>query len=177
MIADGDSSCYRKILDSHPYKNCMVEKIECRKHLLRNYCNKLREVLNKKSVPVALQNIVAGKILKARTAVVKAVSHRKEEDTGELEKMSHLKQDILNSVSHVFGEHKNCAKFQYFCTKVSPDASNYIEDFRTFGLEDRIIMAAVKCLSNRARSLLEDVDTNTVEQLNAVIARYAGEKE
>lgn len=35
MIADGDSSCYKKILASRPYDNCVVQKIECSNHLLR----------------------------------------------------------------------------------------------------------------------------------------------
>lgn len=44
MIADGDSSCYKKILERNPYKNLKVQKIECRNHLLRNYINKMREL-------------------------------------------------------------------------------------------------------------------------------------
>lgn len=36
LIADGDSSVYKKILDARPYKNITVEKVECRNHLLRN---------------------------------------------------------------------------------------------------------------------------------------------
>lgn len=46
MVADGDSSCYKKILESNPYKNYNVQvaKIECRNHLLRNYINKLTDV-------------------------------------------------------------------------------------------------------------------------------------
>lgn len=36
LIADEDSNIYKKILDSRPYKNITVQKIECRNHLLRN---------------------------------------------------------------------------------------------------------------------------------------------
>jgi hypothetical protein len=35
LVADGDSSTYKKILDAQPYHK-PVEKIECRNHLLRN---------------------------------------------------------------------------------------------------------------------------------------------
>jgi len=31
LIADGDSSVYKKILESRPYKNFTVEKVECKK--------------------------------------------------------------------------------------------------------------------------------------------------
>lgn len=48
LIADGDSSVYKKILEAKPYKNLTVQKIECRNHLLRNFCNKLRDITTKK---------------------------------------------------------------------------------------------------------------------------------
>lgn len=48
LIADGDSSVYKKILDARPYKNLTVEKIECRNHLLRNFCKKIRDLCTKK---------------------------------------------------------------------------------------------------------------------------------
>lgn len=44
MIVDGDSSTYKKLLESRPYNNITVEKVECRNHLLRNYTNKLKAV-------------------------------------------------------------------------------------------------------------------------------------
>ncbi|KAE9522087.1 hypothetical protein AGLY_017506 [Aphis glycines] len=49
LIADGDSSVYQKILESRPYKNITVEKVECRNHLLRNLCNKLKGISTKRS--------------------------------------------------------------------------------------------------------------------------------
>ena len=39
FVADGDSSTYKKNLDSRPYGDLIVEKIECKNQLLRNYCN------------------------------------------------------------------------------------------------------------------------------------------
>lgn len=46
MVADGDSSCYKKILERDPYAthNVVVQKIECKNHLLRNYIRKLKSV-------------------------------------------------------------------------------------------------------------------------------------
>lgn len=47
IIADGDSSTYSKILAADPYPGLtVVGKIECRNHLLRNMCNKLRALGN-----------------------------------------------------------------------------------------------------------------------------------
>lgn len=41
LIADGDSATYTKILTRNPYPHCVVQKIECRNHVMRNLCNKL----------------------------------------------------------------------------------------------------------------------------------------
>lgn len=49
LIADGDSSVSQKILESRPYKNITVEKVECGNHLLRNLCNKLKDLSTKRS--------------------------------------------------------------------------------------------------------------------------------
>lgn len=48
FIADGDSNVYKRILDSRPYKNLTIQKVECRNHLLRNLCKKLRDMCTKK---------------------------------------------------------------------------------------------------------------------------------
>lgn len=47
LIADGDSSVYKKILDAKPYQHRHIEKIECKNHLLRNFRNKLEEEVAK----------------------------------------------------------------------------------------------------------------------------------
>lgn len=47
MVGDGDSSVYRRLLQIKPYGNKLVEKVECRNHLLRNFSSKLREISSK----------------------------------------------------------------------------------------------------------------------------------
>jgi hypothetical protein len=37
LIADGDSSVYKKILEARPYKNRTVEKIECKKSFIEKF--------------------------------------------------------------------------------------------------------------------------------------------
>ncbi|KAK5648190.1 hypothetical protein RI129_003082 [Pyrocoelia pectoralis] len=94
MIADGDSSCFKKILDSRPYETCVVQKIECTNHLLRNYSSKLREISQTKGVPGAVRNVIANNILRCRSAITKAVQHRKVEDCTNEEKIINLKKDV-----------------------------------------------------------------------------------
>lgn len=46
LIADGGASTYAKIFIANPYQsqNLTVEKIECRNHILQNFCKKLRNL-------------------------------------------------------------------------------------------------------------------------------------
>lgn len=70
MIADGDSSTYKKILDARPYNKLTVEKVECRNHLLRNYCNKLKALTKDTTFSLALRKLLEGRIMRLRTAIV-----------------------------------------------------------------------------------------------------------
>ena len=64
LVADGDSNVYKRILDARPYSNITVQKIECRNHLLRNFCNNLKEVQkNKKYGPYSRRKELGSKIL------------------------------------------------------------------------------------------------------------------
>jgi hypothetical protein len=46
MIGDGDNSVYRKLKEVKPYDKQLVEKVECRNHLLRNFSSKLRKLMS-----------------------------------------------------------------------------------------------------------------------------------
>lgn len=70
MIADGDSSTYKKILEARPYQNLTVEKIECRNHLLRNYCNKLKALTKESGYPMEYRKLLDGRIMRLRTAII-----------------------------------------------------------------------------------------------------------
>ena len=99
MIGDGDSNVYKKILHARPCRNTIVEKIQCKNHLLRNFCNKLKDIaLNTKLGPIKLRKIGGNNVPRLRNAIVKVVEHRKEE--GALK----LCSDIMNSPMHVFGD-------------------------------------------------------------------------
>ncbi|CAH1113585.1 unnamed protein product [Psylliodes chrysocephalus] len=61
LIADRDSNCYQKILDTHPYNNIVVKKIECKNHLLRNYSRKLRDLTKVESVNAIITKFIGSK--------------------------------------------------------------------------------------------------------------------
>jgi len=169
LIADGDSSVYKKILEARPYKNLTVHKVECRNHLLRNFCNKLRDITTKKQAgQLAHRKLLSHNILRMRKGIVKAIEYRKKENS-----VSGLRNDILNVVNHVFGNHNSCSK--YFCNKT--DDINYMEKIvSTDGLFIDSVMQPVRYLARHTSSLILNVDSNIVESFNAIIAKVIGGK-
>lgn len=47
LVGDGDSSVHKKLIESRPYGPTLVQKVECKNHLLRNFCAKVRAVCGK----------------------------------------------------------------------------------------------------------------------------------
>jgi len=126
-IADGDSSVYKKIIQANPYSNIFIEKIECRNHLLRNLATKIKDIAKTKGRLGKLRNVIENRILRIRTAMTKAVQYRLEEQSSMQEKIVSLKIDLNNVISHVFGEHNECAKIGYFCDgSQKENEENYI---------------------------------------------------
>lgn len=170
LIADGDSSVYKQILDARPYKNLTVEKVECRNHLLRNFCKKLREMTVKKQAgKLEHRKLLQRNILRLRKGIISAIRYRKENNHTE----KYLKNDILNAVDHVLGQHNMCAS--YFCNKVND--INYSEKIKsTDPIFYSTIMQHIRYLARHSRSLLQNVDSNVVESLNGIIAKLIGGK-
>lgn len=165
LIADGDSSVYKQILDSRPYKHLTVEKVECRNHLLRNLCKKLREMTIKKEAgKLEHRQLLGRNILRIRKGIVKAVKYRINNNHS----VKCLQNDIINSVDHVFGEHSKCDS--YFCDK--PNEVNYVEKIKSVDFNFySTIVKHIRYLARHSSSLLQDVDSNVVESLNGIIAK------
>ena len=174
FIGDGDSNFYKKILDSRPYTNMSIEKIECKNHLLRNACNKLKDLArNSQFKHVTLRKIVGDKIMRVRTAVCMAVKFRKgESGLTENEKIRNLRKDILNIPNHVYGHHNECSA--YFCKR-----QKFEKDFTTMLKNSGLfckIMEVMHRLADNAKSLLFDMSSNAVESFNSIIAKFVGGK-
>lgn len=177
ILADGDSNVYCKLLESRPYSNLTVDKIECTNHLLRNYCTKMREiVVDKNAGPIQLRKAVGSNILRMRTAVSKAAQHRKQQsDTQFSEKVQLLKKDLLNSVSHIYGEHLKCKELKYFCNGSKDGDKNLIPQMKESGIYQKM-MRHVSYLTDHARSLLLNQNNNPVEHFNSIVAKFIGGK-
>jgi len=55
----------------------LVEKIECRNHIIRNYCQKLQSFTKKTEYPCYLRKYITRNILRFRTAITRAIKYRK----------------------------------------------------------------------------------------------------
>ncbi|XP_050065594.1 uncharacterized protein LOC126554578 [Aphis gossypii] len=174
LIGDGDSSVTKRLCEILPYgPNFLVEKIECRNHLLRNYIQKLTAMAKKTNYPIDLRKFVLNNLMRFRTAVVKAIRYRKNETTSINTKITGLSKDLLNSPYHVLGQHSKCDT--YFCNK-----KNLNEDIWVKHAEMSGMMIEMNNIVNRlvinSSSLMVDVDNNICEQFNSLINKYIGGK-
>ncbi|GBM84422.1 hypothetical protein AVEN_102063-1, partial [Araneus ventricosus] len=174
VIGDGDSNVYKMILDARPYDDLLVEKIECKNHLLRNFCNKLQELArSSKHGHVGLRKRIANNVLKLRTGITKAILYRKMSKDALPLKITNLRSDILNCPFHYFGDHTRCD--EYFCKTKQDNSKNEVPVMKSSGLLYKML-EIFQVLSDCAKSLLCDVSTNRVENLNSLIAKFLGGK-
>ncbi|CAH2100195.1 unnamed protein product [Euphydryas editha] len=172
LIADGDSATYAKILARNPYQNHTVQKVECRNHVLRNMCNKLRAVAKDTKYALVHRKMLSeSKIMSIRKVVIASIKKYKLEKH-KTEAVAAFRNEIENSIQHAFGNHENCKN--YYCSKEKTQQSNMEIKNTTFWFR---IQTILQSLLSKSRSMLEDVDTNTVERFNSVIAKIVGERE
>ena len=178
VVGDGDSSVYKAVLDSNPYRKyrVKVEKVECTNHLLRNMCNKIVDVSRGRMVhSLARGNVksfrdIVKRSFKIRQHIVMLIKIRKN-DPSNSEDMKHLQRQILNSVHHVFGDHCNCKKYKVPCEE--KETKNWIPTLKSTGMYNSI-HRAVSDLSCHVRSLLLTTTNNYVESFNAIVAKMVG---
>jgi len=70
VLGDGDSSVLKKLLEIVPYgPHQLVEKTECRNHLLRNYSTKLSALTKNTKYPTYLRQLITKNIIKLCVAI------------------------------------------------------------------------------------------------------------
>lgn len=180
LIADGDSSVYRRICEKKPYgPNYLVIKVECKNHLLRNFCSRLRDLCLKrfsssgKLVSVELRNYLRENITKLRTSVDCAVKYWKQQNLSDAEKINQVRLDIDNAPRHVFGCHKKCNI--YFCKRQLVSESSILKRMQDCGMYSDIT-SCMNRLKFHAPSLIRYVTNNYAESFNSVVAKFVGGK-
>lgn len=175
LIADGDSNVYIKILESRPYDNLTVQKIECRNHLLRNYFNKLRDIAKDSKGGFLIENRkrLGGSLRRLHAAIEKSSAHWQKQEVSEEEKIKNLKQNLSNSPYHVFGSHSKCQ--EYFCDKQNSNSPDYVPDMKADGIFYKI-KEHLCSIEDNVESILHGSNNNPVEHFNAKICKKIGGK-
>ncbi|KAJ8879604.1 hypothetical protein PR048_020212 [Dryococelus australis] len=81
LIADGDSSVHRKLIDDMPYGTTrQVEKFECQNHIGQNYISKVRNLCsNTKLGSYELLSAPKDRIMIRRTTSISAIKYSKKQ--------------------------------------------------------------------------------------------------
>lgn len=58
----------------------LIEKIECRNHILRNYGQKIMNLTRKTEYPGFIRKFISKNVLRFRTAITKAIKYRNQID-------------------------------------------------------------------------------------------------
>ncbi|KAE9534064.1 hypothetical protein AGLY_008800 [Aphis glycines] len=168
LIGDGDSSVMKRLRIAKPYEpNCIVQKVECTNHLLRNYINRLRDLTSKRKnskdepIPGYLRKIIQTRLLRLRYVVTEAVKYNRQ------------LQNLVNGPNHVFGDHTNCR--QYFCQGTKEGEDNLVDELKRFELWDDIIRAR-NLLTYHTESLMYNFNNNAAELYNSILAKFIGGK-
>lgn len=175
MIADGDASTYAKVLKADPYKsqNITVEKIECKNHILRNLCKKMRSLVAETKFPLACRKTLTNlRIMSLRKAIVRSIKHHSTSENTKDIAIKLLHNDVINSLSHAYGDHRMCQDYNCDKGNVFSDGLKCIQN-STFLFRLNSIISNVAA---KSRSLVENVNTNIVKCFNNVIAKFIGGK-
>lgn len=180
LIGDGDSSITKKLSTERPYGSTHVEKIECVNHLLRNLCNKLKDLSRMsrspstlKIIPLHLRRKLLSSILRFRISIRKSAEYRAKINLNLGDRIPLFKKDILNCVDHIFGNHNNCE--EYYCKGIKEGEENLIPAMAECGLKQDIINRLQRVLACSS-SFLMNKNNNSAEQFNSLVNKFVGGK-
>lgn len=170
FIGDGDSSVYSKVVKI--YNGMEVQKIECMNHVVKNLTTRLIEVgrnqvkgNDAKKIPLDERSKIAKDLIRIRTGIKCAIIYNKKQNNH----WTKLREDILNVVRHVFGEHSNCK--EYFCDKTNTKHGNRYEQVLKMVCYDPILKA-INRAADLSESLIYALTSNPAECFMSVAAKY-----
>lgn len=173
FVGDGDSSVYSKIINI--YDGITVEKIECLNHAIKNFHRKLVNISSNKipgiQVPQDERRILGIKERFSRIGggILCAINHHATTRTVDSWKL--LREDIMNSPFHIFGDHSKCS--QYFCPLDSEKRleKNLVPEMMRTAIWGELNKAVVK-LANMSKSLIERMTSNLAESFMSRCNKY-----
>ncbi|KAJ8881757.1 hypothetical protein PR048_018243, partial [Dryococelus australis] len=175
MLTGGDSSVHMKLFETMAYSpNLMVEKVECKKHVLRNYCHKLTDLTKNTKFPVTSRNLLKHQIPRFRTAVDKTIKYRAAGNEPLNTRLCMQKADVENPSLHIFGDHKHCDV--YFCNGNKEGEINHAPELKSCGLLQEIMKIICVSVSRHVSSLIEDQNNNFPELFNSIVNKHSAGK-
>ncbi|XP_025415583.1 uncharacterized protein LOC112687212 [Sipha flava] len=176
LIGDGDSSVTKRLHEISPYgRHFHIKKIECRNHLMRNYCSKLTALSKITKYSLRVRKYLLSNIQRFRSDVTKSVKHwRNTNDTNKAQKIKGIQKDLANAPFHRLGQHTNCDS--YFCNGSNlQNTLNLVPKAEKNGIMSEIQNIMSRLITN-AESLLENKNNNICEQFNSIINKHTGGK-
>ncbi|KAJ8878423.1 hypothetical protein PR048_019001 [Dryococelus australis] len=153
-----DSSVHRKLLQTMPYgPNLMVEKVECKNHVLCNYCHKPTDLSRIHSS----RNLLKQQIPRFRTDVYKAMKYRAAGNEPLNTWICMLKADIENSLLHLFGDHEHC-----------DGEINLVPELKSCGLLQEIMKIICGSVPMHVSSPIADQNNNLSELFNSIVNKH-----
>lgn len=173
MESDGDSSTHAHLLKNRPYSHITIEKIECRNHLLRNLCNKLTALQTDTKFILKHRKVITQKKIMILRKTVRTIikTHKADSESERRCNIELLYNDLLLAHLHAFDDHSRCKPI--FCNV--GDCEPQSTEFYTCTLWSRIC-TLISNLASHAPSLIHDIDSNTVERYNSIVAKLVGGK-
>lgn len=164
---------YKKILEGRPYFDCTVEKIECKNHIFRNMCKKLKCISTDTKYPASVRKkITTQRILAIRKVICSSIAEHTAKDVNFDTKVNSLFSDITNSHNHAFGNHEHCQP--YYCNS-QKNSEDLTLTLKTCSIWHRIKFI-INTVASKARSLTHNSDSNRAESFNSIIAKFVGGK-
>lgn len=180
LIADGDSSVFKRIRDIDPYGEYDIEvkKVECSKHLRRAFKNRIKEIVTSKRGRIGRpRQIVLASAKKCITELNNILQHYWQEEREITEELcAELSAAIDIIPRHVFGDHENCSAGHPLCNGAAEsDEANQVPLLEQWDFVHEV-EEAISRLSRHAESLLLNYDTNLLESAYAIVAEKIGGK-
>lgn len=171
FVGDGDSNVFKKLLNVYP--GIQVRKIGCSNHLSKNLRKNLIKLSEDKAIDKKERRLhgLAGGFNEICRTINKCIFHYSAKDQFNPNDWELLRQDILNSPRHAFGEHGNC-KPHYCDSNLQPNTKrvpySVLSKTTLWNMGQKIILD----FAGNSQSLIYNMNTNAAECFMAVANKF-----
>ncbi|XP_049877293.1 uncharacterized protein LOC126374645 [Pectinophora gossypiella] len=165
FVGDGDSSVFAQLKEKVSYGR-YIKKIECKNHVIKNYTSALYKILANKKLPLYGRRLLKAKIQKLTVVTKKIIMQNHSNRT-------HMREDLKNGPSHVFGHHDNCK--HYYCKFTNPevkDVDNNLDDMKQKAPTVWALICAANEMVITKTHRLSNETTNCAENFMSIVSKF-----